>query len=126
MGGVVLPENKNITKPTYFIGYNKNSDGTTDLVCGVSNHKEFDWSRSSVKVQVWGPGSGYWSPRGDIFKITLAGQSISTEFRGQIFQSIQGTTYQYQKMLCTFLLNNKTGRIEYEEVFGPLVNPPLN
>jgi len=126
MGGVVLPENKNVTKPNYFIGYNKNSDGTTDLVCGVSNHKEFDWSASSVKVQVWGPGSGYWSPRGDIFKITLAGQSISTEFRGQIFRSIQGTTYQYKKMLCTFLLNNKTGRIEYEEVFGPLVNPPLN
>ena len=135
MGGVVLPENKSVTKPNYFIGYNKNSDGTTDLVCGVSNHKEFDWSRSSVKVQVWGYGSGYWSPRGDIFKITgdiiktyfntLPGPSISTEFRGQIIRSNERYN-PYTKMLCTFLLNNKAGRIEYEEVFGPLVNPPLN
>jgi hypothetical protein len=120
MGGVKLPENKNVTKPNYYIGYNQNSDGTTDIVCGVSNHKEFDWSRSSVKIQVWGPG-GNWAPTRDIFKITLAGQSSPTEFRGVIFRSIQNSTISRQEMLCTFVLANKTGRIDYEEVFGPLI-----
>ena len=122
MGGVLLPENVNITKPVYFAGYNKNMDGTVDIICGVSNYKDYDWSLSWVRGQQWSGTFGTLGTSTSIFKIKLEGRSDLTEYRGlNISKNSEDTPLLRQKIYCQFSLTNKAGKSIFEEYFGPLL-----